>query len=268
MRIFCFKNLLFCFFSFFLSTKVIAEDYIVVNKKNVMHTFVQFDAETDYFTRNIFWNWENDTFEVFDKVKDLQGIAIDLGAWIGTTAIWLSKNFHHVIVIEADRISLNCLQKNLIASDCHNISICDKAIGDKNESVIFGPRGNQLNESISSIKRTFNNQNDYLTTAITFRKMLDDYFYSDNQLNSRRIAFIKCDIEGGEENILQDILQFSFYNQCPVYMSFHLSWWQSKNINDFKDLFGLFETNCPSSDVCEYVRKNPFASILFLPKTL
>ncbi len=40
-----------------------------------------------------FKDWENDTFEVFEKVKNQEGIAIDIGAWIGTTAIWLSKNF-------------------------------------------------------------------------------------------------------------------------------------------------------------------------------
>ena len=103
------------------------------------YKFVQFDEPTDYFTRHIFQGWENETFLVFDKVKDKNKIAIDLGAWIGTTAIWLSKNFYHVIAVEGDTKSLECLALNLEAAECENVTVCSQPIYSTSEKVIFGP---------------------------------------------------------------------------------------------------------------------------------
>ena len=44
-------------------------------------------------------NWEANTFEVFNHVKKADKKAIDIGAWIGPTSIWLSKNFKEVLVV-------------------------------------------------------------------------------------------------------------------------------------------------------------------------
>lgn len=268
MRIFCLYNVIFTLFMLLICNRGLADNYIIVNKKNVIHKFVPFDGPTDHFTQNIFLNWENETFETFDKVKDSQTVAVDLGAWIGTTSIWLSKNFYHVIAVEPDIISLKCLRANLAASECSNVSLCDQPVSDKNQVVIFGPRGNLLNESISSIKNDKTNQKDYATNSIIFKDLIDQYFYSNDKLKDRKISFIKCDIEGGEEKILEDILQFAYDNHCSVYMSFHVSWWQSRDIKDFNDLFNFFETSCPIPDVCEFIKQNPFASVLFQPKSV
>jgi hypothetical protein len=48
-------------------------------------------------------------------------------------------------------------------------------------------------------------------------------------------------------------------------MSFHLDWWKSKKITDFEYLFKYFKTNCPETNVLEYLSRNPFASLLFEP---
>lgn len=236
-------------------------EFIIVNKKNVLHKFVHFDPPTDHFTMNVFANWENETFDIFDSVKDPQSIAIDLGAWIGTTSIWLSKNFYHVIAVDADIVSLQCLKMNLEASECPNVSICSKPISDTCDMVTFGPHGEKLNESTSQIK----NKNDYQVQAITLKKLIHDYVFANEQINNRKIAFIKCDIEGGEENILEDILYFAYHNKCKAFISFHVNWWKSHTINDFEYLFKFFKTNHPGQTVSEYIQQNPFGSLLFEP---
>lgn len=241
-------------------------DYIVVEKNGVIHKFVRFDPATDHFIQNVFLNWENDTFDVFEKVKDSESIAIDIGAWIGTTSIWLSKNFHHVISIEADRLSLKCLEQNLKASECYNISVCNRPIFDSIKEIIFGPRGNDLNESTSYLKEVSDHEKDYVLKSVTLKQLIHEYVNLNDALNTHKIAFIKCDIEGGEENILEDVLQFASNNGCKVYMSFHVDWWKSKKITDFSSLFDNFKTNCPIENVCEYVARNPFASLVFEPK--
>jgi hypothetical protein len=77
---------------------------------------------------------------------------------------------------------------------------------------------------------------------------------------------IKCDIDGDEEEILEDILHFAYYNDCPAYISFHLDSWNDKKITRFDKLFKFFTTNCSEENVSEHIGKNPFTSILFLPK--
>lgn len=78
---------------FFIATACVfaSQDLIVVNRNNVTYQFVRVDKATDHFTQNVFPVWEKETIEVFDQVKDKEAIAIDIGAWIGTTAIWLFK---------------------------------------------------------------------------------------------------------------------------------------------------------------------------------
>jgi FkbM family methyltransferase len=242
------------------------EEVIVVNKNNVIHKFVRFDAATDHFVQNVFPGWEKETFEIFEQNKNDQGIAIDIGAWIGTTAIWLAKNFHHVLSIEADKVSLSCLEKNLLASKCANVTICGKAISDISQQVIYGPRGNNLNESTSYLKQEINSEKDHLVQSSTFKQILHDYIFTNHSLDSRKVTFIKCDIEGSEENILEDVLHFAYCNDCTVYISFHLDWWNDKEIRRFDNMFRFFTTNCPEEDVCGYIKRNPFTSLLFRPK--
>lgn len=243
-----------------------SDEYIEINKKNVLYKFVSFDKPTDHFVKNVFPNWEMELFDVFEKVKDPLGIAIDIGAWIGVTTIWLAKNFSDVIAIDADRVSLQCLKNNLKASECTNVLICENALADKNKDVIFGARGSQkLNDSMSCIKEQAYNVDDYIVKAITFKQLLSNYIYNNEQLRSKKITFIKCDIEGGEENIIADMLSFAYQNKTMVYLSFHLDWWTSKKITDFESLFKLFATSCPQSDICKYIKENPFTSIFFAP---
>jgi len=262
----------FLLFSFIILQFLIKNDVngfddnlITVTKNDIVHYFVSHDPQTDYFVRYIFQNWENETFDVFEQVKDNKSIAIDIGAWIGTTSIWLSKNFQHVIAVEADNESLNCLTKNLNASKCDNVSIVAQPVLDISKNIYFGPRGCRLNESISYIKDHSDSIHDYTVRSITFKQLIHDYVYENEALKDSKISFIKCDIEGGEENILEDVLYFAYNNNCKVYMSFHLSWWKEKNIDDFAYLFKHFKTNCPQDDVLDYLKRNPFGSLLFEP---
>jgi len=252
------KFIIFISYLLVIESSILAkDDLIVVNKK--------VDEQTDHFIRNIFFDWENEPFNVFNQVKNKTHCAIDLGAGIGTTSIWLSKNFHHVVAIEPDVKSLVCLRKNLKASKCSNILICDRPISKTNMQVIFGPRGANLNEMSSHVKCEISNENDYHIQAMSFKQLVYDYIYSNDAINAHRISFINCNIEGGEEDILEDVLHFAYNNNCVVFMSFHLDLWRNKNITEYEYLFQHFKTNCPVENICEYLIAHPFASLVFKP---
>ena len=86
------------------------------------------------------------------------------------------------------------------------------------------------------------------------------------------IAFIKCDIESGEEEILMDILTKSFEQKIYVYMSFHISWWGNDDINRFRTIFLKFTIKefehtggMNLKDPINFLMKFEHASILFCP---
>ena len=176
MKVHTWMKVLFCLTLLFVHEKslIAHDDLIIINKQDVEYKFVKFDEQTDHFAQNIFWNWENETFEVFNQVKNKEAIAIDLGAWIGTTAIWLSKNFDTVVAVEPDVKSLECMRRNLEASECTNVLICERPVSNSNKNIIFGPRGSALNESISYVKNEINNVNDYEAPSISFKKLIYD----------------------------------------------------------------------------------------------
>lgn len=270
------------FLSIFLSFSLLAnQEYIQVEKHGVLHNFVPSDEHTDHFVRDIFPWWEEDTFAVFEKVKDPNKIAIDIGAWIGATTIWLSKNFHHVLAVECDTQSVDCLKKNLEASDCHNVLICDRPIAAKAEKVTFGPRFDRLNQSTSYIKESPDHETDYTIKSITLKQAIFDYLFVHEHLVDNEIGFIKCDIEGGEEEIIEDLLHLCHHRQCPLYIEFHLEWWKSRKISEIAYILQYFDytafksrfdagngepTNFTPTDLIDFLEKNPFGAVLFQPK--
>lgn len=273
MAIFEKVNLRFCLAIFCcLGSSVSASEdaFVTVEKRNVIHKFAKMGGDwVDDFTAHLFKNWEEDTFDVFEMVADKNGIAIDIGAWIGTTSIWLSKNFNHVFAVEADKESITFLNKNLKESGCENVTICDKAITNTSGVAFFGPRSSisdSLNFSTSYVKSESSSKNDFVVTSLTFDQFQKDYISPNHAAKDHKITFIKCDIEGGEENILKDVLDFANANNCRVWMSFHYAWWSKKKITDFESEFANFYAICPKGDVCEHVQKNPFASVLLIPK--
>jgi len=229
--------------------------------------FVFADTSTQSITAWLvrhFNDWEPFTFKVFQRVKDSEKICIDVGAWIGLTSIWLAKNFKHVVCVDGDKESVESLQINLKASGCENYTIINKPITHEKKDVIFGSnifmQGSTLNDSTSQIKSTVTKSTDYTIESITFKELVMPYNLSD-------IGFIKCDIEGGEEDILEDLLTFGKEYSIPILLSFHITWWKNKDISRFKDLLTNWkctnENDSVVENICDFLKGNPMANIFF-----
>jgi FkbM family methyltransferase len=178
-------------------------------------------------------NWERETFDIFNKVKDKNKIAVDIGGWMGSTCIWLSKNFESVIVVESDKNALIAMENNLKRNSCENVTIIDRAIYNEDDvEVYFGINeitGTGLGDSMSQIKNFSGNSNDYRTKTITLKNIVENY-------GKEKISFLKIDIEGGEEMILHDIFEIGEKYNLKFWVSFHYPWWKDKNIERFSYL--------------------------------
>jgi FkbM family methyltransferase len=218
---------------------------VVVSKAGVTYVF-PYDAPNIDFIVNKFKSWEITTFFAFALIREVllrnktqteKLFAIDIGAWIGTSAVWLSRFYKGVLAIEADKESLKVINHTLKLSGCKNVKICESPVYSISKEVVFGPAGNRLNESISCIKTSIHSPStlDYKIKSKTLKQII-----FDNLLPIDKIAIIKCDIEGGEEEILEDILQYAFSNDVYIHMSFHFSWWKNKDVKRFRKMMECF----------------------------
>jgi FkbM family methyltransferase len=205
-------------------------------KEDVEFNFVELsdNIECRDWLKENFINWDPFVFKCFRQVANPSKIAIDIGAWIGLTGIWLSKNFKNIICIEADKLSIKALEANLNASNCNNYIIIPNALYNKKTKLYFGPnsfkKNSTLNESMSQLKIESDKYEDYLIETIIFSDIIKDLPVYD-------IGLLKIDIEGGEEYIIEEIMSFSNQYKIPILLSFHIGWWKNKNINRVTNLF-------------------------------
>lgn len=234
----------------------INSNYLTVNKgKEVFLIKNRKDDSNLTFWKNIYSNWENETFDIFDKALDINKIFIDIGAWIGTTCMYASRKSKHIYCIEADKNSFDDMSLNLKENCSNNYTLINKAIYNIDDiEVKFGKNkflnNSKMNDSTSQIYSDNEVSNEYyLINTITINKLL-----KVNNIDTSEISLIKVDIEGGEEYILNDLFSLHKNHNVPLYISFHYSWWNNKNLNRFD-----FLTQTQKS----LIISNPFVSIFF-----
>ncbi len=233
-------------------------------KEGVQYNFADTTEQQwihDWLMRS-FPHWEPNTFKTFRQVVNPDKIAIDIGAWIGLTAVWLSKHFKHVVCIDADKKSVVSLEKNLQASDCTNYTIINNAVYETRTKLTFGANNHlphaAQNDSTSQLKSVATKPDDYMVSTIT----LSDIF---NTHPPSTVGFVKVDIEGGEEYILQQLFTKCKAHNIPFLISFHIDWWQDKEIARFAKLFEgcNVQTDAlePITNPVDYLKRVPFGSL-------
>jgi len=230
--------------------------YLKIYKNNELFLIENNESNPNLsFWKNIYNQWENERFEIFDKYLSKDKVFIDIGGWIGTTAMYGARNSKHVYSIDADKYSVNDMMINLTNNCKNNFTLINKAIFNvDNIKIKFGKNifleNSKMNDSTSQIYSDDTITNEYyLAETITIENIIEKY-----QINVYEISLIKVDIEGGEENILNELFDIHVKYSVPLYISFHYSWWKDKNLDRFSFL---------SSNVKNKIISNPFTSIIF-----
>lgn len=233
--------------------KNIENNYLQIYKNNETFFIKNENSNKNLdFWKNIYNNWEKETFEIFDRYLDSNKIFIDIGGWIGATCIYGSRKSKSVIVVEADINSFKDLKENCLLNS-KNIITINKAIYNVDDiDMYFGSNNylnnSQLNDSTSQIHFNSTNETSYKIKTITIKKIIENY-----NIKSDDISLIKVDIEGGEEFILEDLYNIKKEYNTPIYVSFHYNWWNDKN---------LFRFDFLSIQNIELIQQYPFISIL------
>lgn len=230
--------------------------YLKIYKNNELFLIENNESNVNLsFWKNIYNQWENETFEIFDKYLSKDKIFIDIGGWIGTTAMYGARKSKHVYSVEADNKSINDMMINLKTNCTNNYTLINKAIFNIDDIKIkFGKNvhleNSKMNDSTSQIYSDDIITNEYyLAETITIENIIKKY-----QINVSKISLIKVDIEGGEENILNDLFDIRIKYGIPLYISFHYTWWKDKDLDRFSFL---------SSHIKNEIILYPFISIVF-----
>ena len=229
--------------------------YIQINKNDELF-LIENDANNQNlpFWRDVFRDWESDTFVVLDKYLAKNRIFVDIGGWIGTMAMYGSRKSKHVYSVEADRKALDDMSKNLKTNCTANYTVINKVIYNKDDmQIAFGKNkflpNSKMNDSTSQIYCDGESSSEcFLAETITLESIIEQY-----HIDPTEIGIIKVDIEGGEENILHDLNKIYTNYNVPIYISFHYSWWIDSNLDRFGFLSSLQK---------ERIRAQPFTSFI------
>ncbi len=161
--------------------------------------------------------WEPDTYRIFDEYIDDETLAIDIGAWIGPTALYAAQLAKKCIAFEPDPVAFPRLYENhklnASATWSKRLSVYDKAVDARKGKISFGSQ-QEGGDSMSSVLFA-----DFPTRwevdTITLEEVIADNADPDQKI------FLKIDIEGGEYTLVPQIKEFLADPRVVAHISLH-----------------------------------------------
>lgn len=142
--------------------------------------------------------WEPTTYEIFDGLISDKYCYLDIGAWIGPTALYATQLAKRAYAFELDPIAFQELKQNVAANKnadwASRLVIYNKAIASSSGTLRLGSRGSG-GDSMSSVLFV-DGETSWDVEAITLAQFIDTEKLQDEKL------FLKIDIEGGEYELL------------------------------------------------------------------
>lgn len=219
-------------------------------KKNNVSFNVKGGYSEKWFSSSHFQKWEKNTFHILDHYYNLHKIYIDIGAWIGPTALYASQRFNSVYAIEPDGIAFRRLANNLKANNIDNITIVNKCLSDKDETILFGGNGKWGNsESTMLVSNPEYSSWDGRWSKEEREKNIKeietisiDTLITEFNINPSNIGFIKMDIEGGELIVVPAIQHILKQSKPIFYISLHFCFLKMEHIITILDiLFDIYD---------------------------
>lgn len=154
-------------------------------------------------------SWEPSTFKIFDQFLKPEGLMLDIGAWIGPTALYAAARTKKILAFEPDPVAFRSLVQNLALNKVENVIPYPIAVSSEWGGIPFGAKTG-LGDSMSSQIWA---KNDEKVPAASFVSIVAETMPD----------FIKIDIEGGEKFIFANSAnRFALEQVKPtIHLSLH-----------------------------------------------
>lgn len=188
-------------------------EQIYVYKNNI--SFMVEDSEelhqaVDYnFWSKQYAGWEPATFRILDKYLSKEKDYLDIGAWVGPTAIYGSFLSGSVVAVEPDPIAFKILNKNISLNNIKNIKTINKAVSKLEHASL---------KSCSFYGDSMSRTSDDLTSGLSVQTI-----GIDRLMEMGNYSLIKIDIEGHEFDLIPSYKEIINDLKIPIYVSLHSS---------------------------------------------
>ncbi|MBC7828792.1 MAG: FkbM family methyltransferase [Chitinophagaceae bacterium] len=148
---------------------------------------------------------------------------IDCGSNIGLSVIYLKKLCPdaHIIAFEPDERNFKLLEKNVHSFNLTNTELRKEAIWTENTYLDFSNKGTLGSKIVGE------NGNDKNTIKVKTTRLKD--------LLTRKIDFLKLDIEGAEYAVLKDIADNIHFAE-KIFIEYHGTYSQNSELNEIFEL--------------------------------
>jgi FkbM family methyltransferase len=158
--------------------------------------------------------WEPEALALLEREVAPGTTFLDLGAWVGPTALYAASLGARVIALEADPVALDQLRRNLAANPAlaARIEVLARAVHASEGSVAFGAR-RKPGDSMSSVL--------IAPGAVSWVAQTITPAALAARIGPAGRLFIKMDIEGGEYELLPAMRPLLERPDCRVLLSLH-----------------------------------------------
>ncbi len=234
------------------------EKNIVVNKNNLSFT-VEDSQELHQDKGYNFWaekysSWEPGTFKVLDSYLSKDKDYLDIGAWVGPTAIYGSFISRKVVAVEPDPVAHKILQKNISINSIKNIDVINKAASKLEQA--FLQSSHFFGDSMTRVSEKNVGSNSIDTIGL------------DELISMGDFSLIKIDIEGHEFSLIKEYINTLNESKIPLFLSVHAPFFSNgetlmKNLlNDLSSVQSILNEN--GEEIDKKTITNSFGSYLFL----
>jgi FkbM family methyltransferase len=170
----------------------------------------------DFWDRVENGDWEPLTYRVFDHFLDEAHSCLDIGAWIGPTALYAASRARHCYALEPDPVAFAALRENVILNPslADRITLFEQCLAPISGPVRIGNRTSPYGgDSMSSLL--------FAASALGWEAhgITLESFLAKNAIHD--CSFIKMDIEGGEFDVLPVIAGPLAAHHPTLYLSLH-----------------------------------------------
>jgi FkbM family methyltransferase len=177
--------------------------------------------------------WEPYTLKILSSMLSADSVFLDIGAFIGPTAIYAARHCKSVYCLEPDPYAYEGLLKTLRLNQLHNVATMHAGLYHEEKILAIGaPKG--LGTSGSSLLFA-DQESSVLIYCTTLERVMDIW-------KIPAITLMKIDIEGAEFELMPRIASSILRYSGSVYISTHAPHFPAaEREQKMRSLLGLFE---------------------------
>eukprot|EP00929_Paragymnodinium_shiwhaense_P100319 TRINITY_DN6256_c0_g1_i2.p1 TRINITY_DN6256_c0_g1~~TRINITY_DN6256_c0_g1_i2.p1 ORF type:complete len:327 (-),score=23.17 TRINITY_DN6256_c0_g1_i2:9-962(-) len=164
------------------------------------------------FWRGNYSTWEDSTFAIFERFAADQ-VVLDVGAWVGPTAIWTSQLARQVVAMEPSLNAFSMLEANIWANrDLHGNLIQVNAALDAQDRTRYMSKVGDGRDTFSD---AWSPTHPLRVRCVTIHTMLREFPTLED------VSFIKMDVEGHEAVLVPAMRDFFLSKRPTLLVSLH-----------------------------------------------